>query len=296
MEFHEPMTFAGGTADRAGQRRLDEAWLAEARQAAATRILVVRSSSQLLVAGEGRLGSLGAHLVDPAAEMTFLGVDGDGAAIFVYDFGAEDPALRQAQDGLAFEELRPLAAVLPAEDAALAAHAVAMAGWRRRHGFCSVCGGRNEVLEAGHCLHCLACGTRHYPRTDPSVIMIVSNGDRCVLARRPGGRWWTVLAGFVEPGETLEQAVAREVQEEVGLRVTSARYLGSQPWPFPANLMLGFAAQAEYGPIVLDGELEEARWFTRRELLDGIANQTINVPTPVTIAHHLIQAWLTQES
>lgn len=300
MELLYPVTFAGGTANRAGLRRRDEAWLAEARLAASARVIVVRSASRLLVAGGEQLGQVRAADLPEGADLTFLGLDGSGAAIFVFDGGPDEaPRVGNAMpvpDGHAFEELRALAARLPAEEAAVAAHAVAMAGWHRRHRYCGSCGAPTAVQEAGHARRCTVCGTQHHPRTDPVVIMLVTDGERCVLGRRPGGRGWSVLAGFVEPGETPEQAVAREVHEEVGLRVTAARYLASQPWPFPSNLMLGFEALAAYEPLQVDDELEEARWFTRRELRDGLEAGTLSIPASISIAHHLVRAWLAEDS
>lgn len=126
-------------------------------------------------------------------------------------------------------------------------------------------------------------------------MLVTDGGERCLLGSRSRARNWGVLAGFVDTGETLEQAVAREVYEEVGVRVTSARYLGSQPWPFPSNLMLGFVATAEYGPVRVDDELEDARWFTRQEMKEGIADGSFTMPAPISIAYHLMQVWLRAE-
>jgi len=285
MELVLPIAFAGGTADRAGARRRDEAWLAEARTAETTRVIGVRAASKLFVCDGPGLGHC-TELPDEV-DLTFLGVDGEGRAIFAADLGGDEAETEQT-----FEELRALAAVLPGHEAALAAHAVAMVGWHRRHRFCGCCGAPTEVQEAGHSRRCGSCGTQHFPRTDPAVIMLVTDGTRCVLGKRPGLGRWTVLAGFVEPGETLEQAVAREVCEEVGLKVTRARYLGSQPWPFPANLMLGFEAIVEPGEIICDDELEDAAWFTRDELHERLYGKGLDIPPPVSIANHLIHAWL----
>lgn len=288
MELNGTITFTGATLDRAGLRRRDEAWLAGARLAASTRIVAVSSASRLLVADGPCLGCVSLAGLPEGAELTFLGVD-DAGAIFACDLSPEP------SEAGAFEELRALAALLPAPEAAVAAHAVAMVGWHRRHRFCGACGAPTEVQEAGHSRKCPACGAQHFPRTDPAVIMLVTDGERCVLGRRPGAQGrWSVLAGFVEPGETLEQAVAREVYEEVGLRVFSARYLGGQPWPFPANLMLGFEARAEHAPLRVDDELAGARWFTRRELTDSLTDRRADIPPPISIAHHLIQAWLAE--
>jgi len=289
MEPPRSIPFTVSEVDRSSIRRRDAAWLAEATQASSTRVVVVRSGTQLLVLEGPRLGHMATSALGPESELTLLGVDAGGCALFAIDGDAHD-GLVQAEH--TFEELRALAPVIPAGEAAIAAHAVAMVGWHRRHRYCGSCGAKTDIEEAGHSRRCPACDTQHFPRTDPAVIMLVAAGDRCVLGRRPGARWWSVLAGFVEPGETLEAAVAREVKEEVGLTVTGVRYLGSQPWPFPANLMLGFEAEAEYADLAVDEELEDARWFSRQELIDGLAAGTISVPSSISIAHHLIQAWL----
>lgn len=289
MELPRSIPFTVSEIDRASLRRRDEAWLAEARKATSTRLIVVRSSAQLLIFEGPRLGHLAPDVMPSEAEVTFLGLDSEGAAVFALDADSHEGL---ALDGLAFEELRTIGPVVPAEEAALGAHAVAMVGWHRRHRFCGCCGAQTVVEEAGHSRRCLACGTQHFPRTDPAVIMLVAAGDRCVLGKRPGSKWWTVLAGFVEPGETLEAAVAREVKEEVGLQVKEVRYVGSQPWPFPANIMLGFEAEAEYAELVVDEELDDARWFTREELKEQLDSGIIASPSPISIAHHLIRAWL----
>ncbi len=289
MQLRGQITFTGTDVDRAALRRRDVAWLDQARSAASTRLVAVGPATKLLVADGSCLCRLDPAFLGEEPGLTFLGLDSKGGAIFALDCGSEGPGL----EGFTFEELRALAAVLPAGEAAIAAHAVAMVGWHRRHRYCGACGSPTEVQEGGHSRRCTACGLQHFPRTDPAVIMLVTDGQRAVLGRRPGaGGRWSVLAGFVEPGETLEHAVAREVQEEVGLRVVAARYLGSQPWPFPANLMLGFEARAEPGPIRLDDELEEARWFTRQDLRDTLSQRGVDIPAPISIAHHLIQAWL----
>src|SRR5438067_8208084 len=209
--------FTSSEIDRAGLRRRDDAWLAQARQDSSTRLIVVTSATQLLVVDGPRLGHLAADLLGPDADLIFLGLDADGAALFAVDADAHETLDLTSHT---FDELRAIGPVVPAGEAALAAHAVAMVGWHRRHRYCGCCGAETVVEEAGHSRRCNACNTQHFPRTDPAVIMLVASGDRCVLGKRPGAKWWTVLAGFVEPGETLEAAVAREVKEEVGLDVT----------------------------------------------------------------------------
>jgi NAD+ diphosphatase len=171
------------------------------------------------------------------------------------------------------------------------AHGVALLNWHRRHRFCANCGTRTKSAEAGHVRRCPNCGAEHHPRTDPVVIMLVEDGDRAMLGRQPTwppGRY-SALAGFVEPGESLEEAVAREVREESGVHLTDVRYRSSQPWPFPTSLMLGFRARWASGePAVGDGELEDVRWFTREEIAGG----QVQLPPPEAIARRLIEEWL----
>lgn len=280
--------------DRASHLRTDEKWLAEARHSASTRVVVVRDGSHVLIVNDTRLGHLRHDELPETADVTFLGVDVDGCPVFAFDAG-DGSILGAGHDALSFMELRTLATALPHADAGLAAQAVAMLGWHRRHQFCGVCGSPTAVQEAGHARRCLNCGTTNYPRTDPVVIMLVTSGDRCLLGRRSGRRsMWGPLSGFVEPGETPEAAVAREVKEEAGLTVLSATYRGSQPWPFPLNLMLAFDAEAEYGEIHINEEMEDARWFTRREIAAGLESGVMSLPSSLSVAHNLIWSWLDQ--
>ncbi|WP_286929878.1 MULTISPECIES: NAD(+) diphosphatase [Aeromicrobium] len=192
--------------------------------------------------------------------------------------------------------IRVLAPLLGPDELSLAIHAVGLARWLQSHTYCSRCGEYLYSAQAGHLRVCPSCGTEHYPRTDPAVIMLVTDeDDRCLLARNPNwpeGRFST-LAGFVEPGETLEDAVRREVAEEVGITVGGATYLGSQPWPFPQSLMLGFRAVAESTDFTLDDkEIAEARWFTREELVQAIEDETVALPPPkVSISRWLVEQW-----
>jgi NAD+ diphosphatase len=193
-------------------------------------------------------------------------------------------------DGERFAELRPLASELPAGEASLVAYARALNLWRANHRHCGRCGTLTTASHAGHSRDCPACGYHSFPRLDPAVIVLVNDGERALLGRQaswPANRYSTI-AGFVEPGESLEDAVRREVHEEAGIEAHDIAYHSSQPWPFPASLMLGFTARATFAPPVLhDGELEDARWFTRDDLRAG----AVLLPPPEAISRQLIDAW-----
>jgi NAD+ diphosphatase len=272
----EPITFAGGALDRAADRRTDEAWIAAARNDPRARAVVVGPGGVALAGETPDLASLDGL---NAADGYFLGL-ADGVPLFVVP----------APDGAQLTGLREAAAILSHADAGLVAYASALAHWHDTHRFCGVCGERTEAHEGGHSRRC-PNGHVHHPRTDPVVIMLVSDGDRLLLGRRPPwppGRY-SCLAGFVEPGESLESAVAREVLEEAAVAVGAVEYRLSQPWPFPLSLMLGFEATYASGQArVADAELEDVAWFTREQILAG----TPLLPPPFTIARRLIDGWL----
>lgn len=194
-----------------------------------------------------------------------------------------------------------MASLLAPGEGELLAHARALAYWHRRHRFCGDCGHPTEGAQGGHVRVCSnpQCGRQHFPRTDPAVIVLVTAGERCLLGRQPSwlpGRYSTI-AGFVEPGESLEAAVVREVGEETGVRVREVRYQSSQPWPFPASLMLGFRAVAEGEDIHLgDEELEDARWFSREELERAMEEGALRLPGRISIAYRLIEDWFDEGS
>jgi NAD+ diphosphatase len=278
-------TFAGEALDRAGPRRRDDAWVAERLADPATRIVVASRSGVVVDGGAPRL--LGIGDLPEGVETILLGVDRDGRAVFAADPGDDLPGERAG--------LRDLAPVVSQAEGGLLAHAVAMLNWHRRHRFCANCGAATEPREAGYVRSCPNCGAEHHPRTDPVVIMLVADGDRAILGRQaswPAGRY-SALAGFVEPGESLEEAVAREVREECGARIVDVEYRSSQPWPFPTSLMLGFRARwVEGEPAVRDGELEDVRWCTRDELASG----AVLLPPREAIARRLIDEWLGREA
>jgi NAD+ diphosphatase len=191
--------------------------------------------------------------------------------------------------------LRTLAPTIAADEASLAVHGVGLARWHQTHTHCSRCGALTEPAQAGHTRVCVACGTEHFPRTDPAVIMLITDGDdRALLGRNRawGADRFSTLAGFVEPGETLDDAVRREVKEEVGISVGEVRYAGSQPWPFPSSLMLGFFGTALPGDITVDAnEISEARWFSRQEISDLTASSELWLPSTLSISRWLIDTW-----
>jgi NAD+ diphosphatase len=223
---------------------------------------------------------------DAFDEALFLGIDGDGGW-----FAHSTAFLENHLD------LRGAASRLSAFEAGLFAYARALLLWRKRTRFCSQCGAALRMIHAGHVARCDACASDHYPRIDAAVIMLVSDGERLLLGRQaswPQGRY-SLLAGFVEPGERLEDTVVREVMEEAGVRVLRADYVASQPWPFPSGMMLGFSALAEPDPPRCNDELEDARWFGRDELLAEVANGTLGLSRPESISRWLIDRWLAGE-
>lgn len=232
-------------------------------------------------------------------ERIFLGTD-DARAYFAVALDAEEPDVTTAQDGLLTLDLRSIGVqgLVTPQVLGMLGTAKSLLGWHKRHRFCAVCGHVSEARAAGWKRACLSCGAEHFPRTDPVVIMMAVKGDRCVMGRQsrfaPGV--YSCLAGFVEPGETIEDAVRRELYEEAGLAIGQVRYLASQPWPFPGSLMIGAIAETSSDTIVMDhDELEDARWFTRddvRQMLSGTHPNGLIAPPPIAIAHALMKAWV----
>ncbi len=300
-----PNAYTGSPLDRAGARRDDPAWIA-ARLADPASLFVPVWRSRTLVQGEDRpqavflTGEAAAAVRMAGGPWALLGVQGGALqaeqAVFAVDVSAVDDPLPLLPDGMGrFEDLRQLAGGLAAHDAAILAHARGLMHWRVRHRFCGVCGAACEPRSAGHTMACTGCGAQHFPRTDPAVIMLVHRGDRVLLGhsqRFPNSTMYSTLAGFVEPGESLEEAVAREVLEESGVRVGAVRYHSSQPWPFPASIMLGFYGEGLSDAITIQAEeLRDARWFTRAELRDPAAHG-FQLPRRDSIARRLIEDWM----
>lgn len=294
--------FAGVAIDRMAERRDDRLWVEETERAPDTRFLVLDSDGQAFVSGQAdhpewmlpamraeRFGDVPATLlglVEGGARFALV-LDEAHAATFVDLTAARRMPLREA--GLLFA----------AVDAGLFAFAKGITHWQRQMRFCNLCGAPTLVVAAGHRVQCTHPDGphMHFPRTDAAIIVIVEDGDRCLLGRQrgwPAGRYST-LAGFVEPGESLEDAVKREVREESGVEVLHATYHSSQPWPLPASLMVGFTATAKTRQIVLrDDELEDARWFTADELVAGLRSGELGVPPPLSVSYRLIEHWLAQ--
>jgi NAD+ diphosphatase len=285
------LALARGTLDRVGERRRDDAWLAQAGADPRSRVLVV-DQGRALVRPEPALVLLSPDQA-PDGERYLLGVDAEGVAYFAVS--APLPVI----EGTEPAGLRSAGALLSDLDAGLLTQAVALQNWHETHRHCPRCGAPTTPASAGHIRICTVDGSEHFPRTDPAVIMLVHDGERILLASSgdwPSGRA-SILAGFVEVGESLEQAVVREVHEEVGVAVRDCRYLGSQPWPLPRSLMLGFFARADPGQeLRVDGEeIRSARWFTREELRAVTEAGELRLPSRVSIARQLIEHWYGDE-
>jgi NAD+ diphosphatase len=285
------LALARAAVDRAGERRKDDAWLAAAWADPSTRVLRVAEGRTLVE--DGRIVATGPF--DTDRERYFLGLDGDGVAWFAV---REEAPLRAPLGSAALPQgLREVGPLLDDRDAGLLVLAAALGNWHATHQHCPRCGTRTTVTQGGFVRVCPSDGSEHYPRTDPAMIVLVTDatGERALLghgAPWPAGRFST-LAGFVEPGESAEMAVVREVFEEVQVRVGDVRYLGSQPWPFPSSLMLGFRARAldDAEPAPDGVEVTEARWFSRAELHDAVLAGEVLLPPPVSIARRLVEHW-----
>ncbi|MEU4828181.1 NAD(+) diphosphatase [Actinomadura citrea] len=291
--LHAPLEWlalARGTLDRVALNRRDEAWVDAAWADPRTRVLVIQEGQAPVTFEPAPALVLVPPDQAPDGDRWLLGVDGDGVA----HFGVNGPL--PVIEGARPAGLRRVGALLGDQDSGLLTHAVALEHWHGTHRYCPRCGARTRVASAGHVRVCPEDGSQHFPRVDPAVIMLVTDeADRVLLARGP--QWpadrRSILAGFVEPGESLEQAVAREVEEEVGLPVRDVRYLGSQPWPLPQSLMLGFTARTD-GDLPLRPDPEEildAAWYTREELRAAIDAGEIVAPGPLSIAAQLIMRW-----
>jgi len=290
-----PNVFAGSYLDRAAHLRKDTAYVAAALTDPATLIAPLWRARNLVHPLEQGCCAAFVSVTHeirtalPDGEFVLLG-QFRGRACFAVDL---PPAAQPvAPPGAAFEDLRKTGALLPEDEAGLLAYARAMVLWRQRHRYCGSCGAPTHAESAGHVMKCsnAECGAEHFPRLDPAIIVLVTDGERALLGRQaawPPGRYSTI-AGFVEPGESLEDAVAREVLEETGVQVVEAEYHSSQPWPFPSSLMIGFTARAAAGSVPrADEELEDARWFTREQIASGEPR----LPPRQSVSLRLIEDW-----
>ncbi|MEO1475597.1 MAG: NAD(+) diphosphatase [Pseudomonadota bacterium] len=291
---------AANPVDRAAHYRLDEDWLDAAFKRPDVLVLVLQRGNPLMQ-DEGSLVWLGAQAAAlPNIRMRiFLGVDTTGTPIFAIDMEERFSLDASPISGLgAFEDPRGAFVRMSPLEANLASTARSIFEWNHSHGFCANCGTASDVTEAGWKRTCPNCGAEHFPRTDPVAIMLAVSGDKCLLGRQsnwPAG-FYSCLAGFVEPGETPEQAASRELFEEAGIRsdYTQAEYLFSQPWPFPSSLMVGVILPAENEDVTIDEkEIEDAKWFTRSEVRDIMSGQhpEYYAPPELAVAHHILKTW-----
>ena len=285
------LSLARGGIDRAAHLRGDEAWIARAWGTPSTRVLPVHDGAVPVLRSSG--GAPALRLLSPdevdGAEVAFLGVADTGTAYFC----ARVPD-RDAVSG-EWADLRQVGALLDDTEVGVMASAAALDNWHAAHPRCTRCGERTAIAQSGWMRRCPADGSEHYPRTDPAVIvLVIDDEDRALLGRqgRWAPTWFSTLAGFVEPGESAEAAVRREVLEESGVVIDELAYLGSQPWPFPCSLMLGYHAWATTTDIQVDGEeIVEARWFSRAELARACEAGEVALPPAVSIARRLIERW-----
>ena len=279
--------FTGSPLDRADRLRQDTAGFAAAQADPQARLLVLHGYDPVVTA-DGLLAWAPLAEAPAEAELVLLGLDGEQPRFAAFN-GERAPRGRSPELFAALD-------ALPAGEAATYAAARALLDWHARHRFCANCGAVTAMFRAGWGRRCPACATEHFPRVDPVVIMIAEHDGRALLGRQaafPPGRY-SALAGFLEPGESIEEAVAREIAEEAGIRVSNVRYLASQPWPFPSSLMIACIAQAEDDAITLDvHELEDAKWVTRQEVRAVLAGEpgSFLPPPPYAIAHSLLTAW-----
>ena len=295
---NEPPPLGRTAVDRAAHLRADDEWLRKAWEHPSSRAIVVDGGRALVDARGALVRTPTADA--PAGERYFLGIVEESDAdqhigMFVVAAQLPEPVPPETRAAT----LRDIGDQLSDADAGLLAHAASLEQWHARHTHCPLCGAATIVAMGGHVRRCVDDGSEHHPRTDPAVIMLVTDDagpeQRCLLGRPPtwaAGRMST-LAGYVEAGETLEHAVVREVFEEVGVRVDDVRYVASQPWPFPSSLMLAFTARALTTELDVDGvEITEAHWFTRDELTAAIADGSLKLPMRASVAFYLINGWL----
>lgn len=292
--------FTGSGLDRVAERRMDVEWVAGLERSTRSRFLVVDSAGRLLAGAREHapywLDAQARARLLPDAPASLLGLAGDKAWFLLRTDPAHDPLLTQFADSRRIG-LREVGDAFGAFEAGLCAYACGLAHWQASMRYCNACAAPLKFLDAGHRAQCTnpECGRLHFPRTDPAIIVIVEHDGACLLGRQASwdaGRFST-LAGFVEPGEALEDAVRREVFEESGVQVIDCDYHSSQPWPFPASLMLGFTATAAGRELQLrDGELEQARWYTPGDIVAGVGDGSLKLSSPLSVSWHLLDHWM----
>lgn len=297
--------YSGNPVDRGETVRRDDEWLADKAKDSTSKFLPLRDLNVLVTDnGQDGLGWMGVSDLDRLgvnASPVFLGLLGD-TAHFTVDISGQDKAVAELSDGSGFRfvDARSVTEILSGPDSGIVAQARAQINWHNVNGFCSICGAETLMIRGGQVRKCSKCEKENYPRTDPVIIVVVSDGDRCLLGQSRRGRLnrtntYSALAGFVDQGESIEEAVAREVMEEAGIQVGQVHYHSSQPWPFPSSLMIGCHADAATTEINFDEEeMNDVRWFSRDEVSAALQgnNDALNVPQPIAIAHHLIMAWV----
>ena len=299
--------FTGNPLNRGEVERRDEDWINKKAKDSTTKFLAMRNLNPLIFTEpEPQLGWISLENLEEAGaevEPIFLGLVGQ-TAHFVVDVTAMETKADQFQDraGYAFEDARSAAERISMSESGMLAQARAQLDWHKRHAFCSVCGSPSEKRRGGQARQCPQCNAQHFPRTDPVVIVLVTDGERCLLGQSRGRlsrmKTYSALAGFMDQGEVIEEAVAREVMEEAGIQVGKVTYHSSQPWPFPSSLMIGCHAEAATTEINFEPEeMADVQWFSREEVLLALdrKSEVLNVPGPIAIAHHLIKSWARKE-
>jgi NAD+ diphosphatase len=299
--------FAGSPLNRASEKRTNPGWIDAKLHDPSSSIFPLWRLEPFLLGSQrqpppAKLGLLPPGIADSLADQgalcVFLGLDAD-AALFALDVSAAtNPNDEGPLAGIGyFCDARTAAQIVSIRDAAIIAQAKALIDWHQRHGFCPRCGAPTRMMDAGYRRLCNKCNSEHFPRVDPVVIMLAINGDACLVGRGkqfPSGMF-SALAGFMEPGETIEEAVKRELMEEASVKVSDVTYYATQPWPFPSSLMIGCFAQAQSREVRADdNELAEVRWLERsiaRAAIAGERVEGIRLPPPIAIAHHLIRTW-----
>lgn len=288
--------------------RRDDEWIADKAKDTTSKFLPLKDLNILVTEGTeeslGWVGPTDLERLGVASKPILLGLL-DGRALFTVDISTQDKAVAEWSEGNGFRfvDARSVTDIISAADAGIVAQARAQVNWHNVNGYCAICGGETLMGRGGQVRKCSKCEKENYPRTDPVIIVVVSDGDRCLLGQSRRGRLnrtntYSALAGFVDQGESIEEAVAREVMEEAGIEVGTVHYHSSQPWPFPSSLMIGCHADAATTDINFDAdEMNDVRWFSRDEVASALQgrNDNLTVPQPIAIAHHLITAWVKGE-